>query len=446
MTETVLSIRQRAPRVLVTFFACLATVVAALAWVEPARAQLTIQITRGSNAPIPIAVVPFGGAPGSVDVAQVIENDLERTGRFAGLDRAGMLVKPTSAAEVDFTNWRLLKVDYLVVGRLVQDGANWAIQYELFNVLTGERLLGYNVPTGAPGLRNGAHRIADMIHEKILGVRGAFATRVAYVAVQGVAPQRRYRLVVADADGENARVIMESREPIMSPAWSPDGQRLAYVSFEGQQSAIYVQTLRTGARERVSSRAGVNGAPAFSPDGRRLALTLSQRDGNVDVYVLDLQSRESLRVTDDPAIDTEPSWTPDGRALYFTSDRAGRPQIYRIALAPGEKPRRITFEGTYNARPRVSPDGTQLVVVTLDQGAYRLASMDVASGRMRVLTNGRLDEGPSFAPNGQTVIYATRAGGRGVLATVSVDGSVTSRITSDAGDVREPAWSPFATP
>jgi TolB protein len=428
--------------------ACFAFAVVLLAWAAPARAQLTIQITRGSNAPIPIAVVPFGSAVPSlpVDVAQVIENDLERTGRFQGLERAGMLAKPTSAAEVDFTNWRLLKTDYLVVGRVVQSDGAWAIQFELFNVLTGERLLGYNVPTGAPGLRNGAHRVADMIHEKILGVRGAFATRVAYVAVQGAVPQRRYRLVVADADGENARVIMESREPIMSPAWSPDGQRLAYVSFEGQQASIFVQTLRTGERERVSSRAGVNGAPAWSPDGRRLALTLSQRDGNVDVYVLDLQTREALRVTDDPAIDTEPAWTPDGRALYFTSDRAGRPQVYRIALAAGEKPKRITFEGPYNARPRVSPDGAQLVVVTLDQGAYRLAAIDVASGRSRVLTNGRLDEGPSFAPNGQTVIYATRAGGRGVLATVSVDGSVTSRLTSDAGDVREPAWSPFPAP
>jgi TolB protein len=444
MTETASTSRRRAHRAGVSVAALAAFAVVALVWLAPAHAQLTIQITRGSNAPIPIAIVPFGGAANApVDVAQVIENDLERTGRFDGLERAGMLTKPTSAAEVDFTNWRLLKTDYLVVGRLAQDGTAWAIQFELFNVLTGERLLGFNVPTGSAGLRNGAHRIADMIHDKILGVRGAFATRIAYVAVQGAAPQRRYRLVVSDADGENARVIMESREPIMSPAWSPDGQQLAYVSFEGQQSSIYVQTLRTGQRERVSARPGVNGAPAWSPDGRRLALTLSQRDGNVDVYVLDLQSRESVRVTDDPAIDTEPSWTPDGRALYFTSDRAGRPQIYRIALASGERPRRVTFEGSYNARPRVSPDGKQLVVVTLDQGAYRLAAIEVDSGRSRILTNGRLDEGPSFAPNGQTVIYATRAGGRGVLATVAIDGSVTSRITSDAGDVREPAWSPF---
>jgi TolB protein len=273
-------------------------------------------------------------------------------------------------------------------------------------------------------------------------VPGAFATRIAYVNVQGPLAARRWRLVVADADGENAQVVLDSREPIMSPAWSPDGARLAYVSFEGQMSAVYVQTLASGARDRVSARAGINGAPAFSPDGRRLALALSQPDGNVDVFVLDLETRSMLRVTDDPAIDTEPNWAPDGRSLFFTSDRAGRPQVYRITLAPGERPQRITFEGSYNARPRVSPDGTQLVVVTLDQGAYRIAAVDLATGRSRVLSGGHLDEGPSFAPNGQTVLYAAREAGRGVLATVAVDGSVTSRITAADGDVREPAWSP----
>jgi TolB protein len=214
------------------------------------------------------------------------------------------------------------------------------------------------------------------------------------------------------------------------------------VSFEGRSSAVYVQSLASGARERVSARAGINGAPAWSPDGRRLALALSQPDGNVDLFVLELGSRALLRVTDDPAIDTEPCWAPDGKSLYFTSDRAGRPQIYRITLAAGERPKRITFEGAYNARPRISPDGTQLAIVTLDQGAYRIGAVDVATGRSRVLSSGHLDEGPSFAPNGQTVIFAAREGGRGVLATVAIDGSVTSRISSATGDVREPAWSP----
>ena len=412
-----------------------------------AQAQLTVQITRGVSVPIPVAVVPFGAAAGAaappLDVAEVIQNDLERSGRFAALPRASMLQKPTSGAGLDVAQWRLLKTDFVVIGRVVPEAERYAVQLELYNVVTGERLLGYSVAAAAGALRLAAHRAADLVYEKILGVPGAFATRIAYVNVQGRVPARRYRLIVADADGENARVVLESHEPIMSPAWSPDGARLAYVSFEDRLSAVYVQALDSGTRERVSGRAGVNGAPAWSPDGRRLALALSQRDGNVDIFVLDLATRELLRVTDDPAIDTEPCWSPDGRALYFTSDRAGGPQVYRIALAPGEHPRRITFEGAYNARPRISPDGSQLAVVTLEQGAYRIAAVDLATGRSRVLTAGRLDQGPSFAPNGQTVLYAAREGGRGVLATVAIDGSVASRISAADGEVREPAWSPL---
>ncbi|MBS0375016.1 MAG: Tol-Pal system beta propeller repeat protein TolB [Proteobacteria bacterium] len=430
----------RRPLVLLVLFA------ATLAgW--PAQAQLTVQITRGVTSPIPVAVVPFGGAgPLPVDVAEVIGGDLERSGRFQALPRGSMLQKPSRAGDLDFAQWRLVKTDYVVIGRVLPEGERSAVEFELYNAISGERLLGYSVPAGSGALRLAAHRAADMIYEKILGVPGAFATRIAYVSQEGSGPARHWRLVVADADGENARTIVDSPEPLMSPAWSPDGTRLAYVSFEGRASSIYVQSLVSGARERVSGRAGVNGAPAWSPDGRRLALALSQSDGNVDVFVLDLASHGLLRVTDDPAIDTEPCWAPDGRSLFFTSDRAGRPQVYRIALASGERPKRITFEGAYNARPRVSPDGTQLAVVTLDQGSYRIGAVDLASGRSRVLSGGRLDEGPSFAPNGQTLIFAAREGGRGVLATVAIDGSVTSRISSPNGDVREPAWSPRTAP
>jgi TolB protein len=424
--------------------AAVATLVAGLAAASlPARAQLTVQITRGVTTPIPVAVVPFGGAgPLPVDAAQVIGADLERSGRFQALPRASMLQKPSRAGDLDFAQWRLLKTDFVVIGRVVPNGERLAVEFELYNVVTGERLLGYGLPATSSSLRLAAHRAADMIYQKILGVPGAFATRIAYVALEGAAASRHWRLIVADADGENQKPVVDSPEPIMSPAWSPDGTQLAYVSFEGRTSSVYVQSLETGARERVSARTGINGAPAWSPDGKRLAITLSQPDGNVDIFVLDLATRALTRITDDPAIDTEPCWAPDGKSLYFTSDRSGRPQIYRIVLAAGERPKRITFEGAYNARPRVSPDGTQLAIVTLDQGAYRIGAVDIASGRSRVLSAGHLDEGPSFAPNGQTVIFAAREAGRGVLETVAIDGSVTSRISSATGDVREPAWSP----
>jgi TolB protein len=409
-----------------------------------AWAQLTIQITHGVSAPIPIGLVPFGSdALLPVDVAGVINSDLDRSGRFVGLARSNMLQTPTTAAAVDFAQWRLVKTDYVVIGRVVANGKGmYRVEFELFNVVTAERLLGFALPATVKNLRLVAHQASDMIYEKILGVPGAFATQIAYVSVQGTPRSRRWRLVIADSDGEMPRTVLESKFPIMSPSWAPDGERLAYVSFEGEASAVYVQTLLTGARDRVSARAGINGAPAFSPDGKRLALALSQSDGNVDVFVLDLAARTTLRVTDDPAIDTEPSWAPDGRSLYFTSDRSGRPQIYKINLSAGAQAQRVTFEGNYNARPRVSPDGTLLAVVTLDQGVYRIASVEAATGRSRVLSTGRLDEAPSFAPNGQTILYSARGAGHGVLETAAIDGSVTSRISALDADVREPAWSP----
>ncbi len=410
-----------------------------------ARADLAIQITQGVSAPIPIAIVPFakGVGPQPTDTAGVIEADLGRSGHFQPLDHRSFLQSPTVAASIDFSGWRLVKVDYLVIGREVSGtGAAPALEFELYSVLTGQRLLGFSLPVQG-GWRQAAHRAADLIYENIVGVKGAFATRIAYVSVEGQVPNRRHRLVVADADGENSHVVAESREPLMSPTWSPDGTELAYVSFESRLPAVYVQTLASGERRRVAAREGLNGAPAFSPDGRRLAVTGSTRDGNVDVYLIDLASLQSLRVTDDPAIDTEPAFAADGRTLYFTSDRSGRPQVYRLALSAGQKAERVTFDGGYNARPRLSPDGRQMAVVTQDGGTYRIGLVDPATGRGRVLTRGALDLSPSFAPNGQTIIYATREKGRGVLATVAVDGGVASRITAVDGDIREPAWSPF---
>ena len=413
-----------------------------------ARAELTIEITEGVSDPIPIAIVPFGWSEigtAPFDVAELVAKDLQRSGRFTPMPRTDMIEMPTRSEDVEIDDWKLLRNDFVVVGQLQpgKEAGRYTIQFELVNVLNGQKLLLNRQPATTATLRAASHRVADIIFEKLTGIRGAFSTRIAYISVEGQPTNRRYKLIVADADGENPRIAAQSSEPIMSPAWSPDGQSLAYVSFENRVASIYTQMLRTGERVRVSARAGINGAPAWSPDGRRLALTLSRKDGNLDVYVLGLNDQVLTRLTEDNAIDTEAAWSADGKSLFFTSDRSGSPQIYRVAAnSGGERPTRVTFEGTYNARPRVSPDGNTLAMVTLDSGSYRIAVQDLRNGGSRILTQGRLDESPSFAPNGAELIYATQDRGRGVLATVSVDGNVQQRLASES-DIREPVWAPF---
>jgi TolB protein len=413
----------------------------------PAHAELQIEITSGVMDPIPIAIVPFTRVPadGGVDVSDVVTKDLGSSGRFKTMARNQMTSTPTRGADVVAADWKAGGNDYVVVGRVsgLPDG-QLAVDFELINALTGQQLASQRFTGTAAALRNAAHRVSDVVYEKILGIRGAFATRIAYVSVDGQPPSQRYQLIIADADGENPRIVLESRFPLMSPNWSADGQWLAYVSFEGRRSSIYVQRVRTGERSRVSARAGINGAPSFSPDGKKLALTLGGTNGNLDIFVLDLGSNTTTRITDDPAIDTEPVWSADGQSLYFTSDRAGSPQIYRVAPRVGERPKRITFGGSYNARPRLSPDGTQLAMVTLDGGHYRIAVQDLANNNVRVLSKGRQDESPSFAPNGAMVIYSGSEGGRSLLATVATDGLTGQKLKSDQGQVREPVWGPFA--
>jgi TolB protein len=410
-------------------------------------AELNIEITRGAGRRIPVAVVPFGwtgedgAAPFAIDA--VVAADLHRSGRFEPIKETQMLQKPVAGVDIDFDDWSILGVEAVVIGKITQTGANaYSVQFQAFDVFTREQLVGYRMPASRGTMRRVAHRAADMIYEKLTGVPGVFGTKVAYVTAQGRSADRLYTLVVSDADGENEFTIMESSNPIMSPAWSADSRRLAYVSFEDNVSTIFVQTLRTGNRIKVSSRPGINGAPAFSPDGRKLVLTLGGLDGNLDINVLDLATREVTRLTTNRSIDTEGTWAPDGQSIFFTSDRAGGPQIYKINVNGGT-PERITFEGSYNARPRLSPDGSKLALVHLDRGNYRIGVLDLESDDLLILSTGRQDESPSFAPNSDTLIYATREGGNGVLEMVSADGLIRQRLASGQGDVREPVWSPF---
>jgi TolB protein len=407
---------------------------------------LTIQITKGVDKGLPIAVVPFGWMGGGtlpeLDIAGVVRADLERSGRFENLAVKDMLAFPKSSEEVNYKDWRTLNRDNMVVGQVAAVPGGYEIRFQLLDVVRQEQLAGYKMNSTARDLRATAHRIADIIYEKLTGQRGAFATRVAYITTTGRAPNRETALNVADADGYNSQTVIASKEPIMSPAWSPDGSKLAYVSFENKQPAIFVQEIYTGRRSKLASYPGINGAPAWSPDGRRLALTLS-KDGNPDIFVTDINGGGLTPLTRHSAIDTEPAWSPDGRWVYFTSDRAGRPQIYRVAAGGGE-PERITFEGSYNARPSISPDGGLLTMVSLVGGNYRIAVMDLGNRSVRVLSDGNLDESPSFAPNGSMIIYATKVNGKGELAAVSVDGRIRQRLALQAGDVREPIWSPYS--
>lgn len=412
---------------------------------SPAESQLRLDITQGVRDAVPIAVVPFAGqsADTQADVAAVVANDLRLSGRFAPLGRTELVAQPSTGKAIRFDDWRPLKSDFIVVGQVsgAADGSE-NVSFELYNVRTGQQLLAQHLPVSGRNQRLVGHQIADLIFEKLTGIPGAFATRIAYVSVEGRAPTQRYRLMVADADGYGARTVTESTQPLMSPAWSADGQLLAYVSFESGTSSVYVQRLSSGERSRVSARSGINGAPAFSPDGRRLALTLS-RDGDLDIYVLELSTQSLTRITASDAIDTEPEWSRDGSTIYFTSDRAGSPQIYKASLDGSKTAQRVTFANGYNARPRISPDGNSLALVTLDGGGYRIGLYDFRNRSLRVLTAATQDEAPSFAPNGATIVYATRERGRGGLAMVSTDGRFQQRLTDEQGDVRDPAWSPL---
>ncbi|HEY9200320.1 MAG TPA: Tol-Pal system beta propeller repeat protein TolB [Gammaproteobacteria bacterium] len=412
-----------------------------------AHSALRVEITKGADGALPIAIVPFQqqlqSATSDTDVAAIVRNDLQRSGRFAPIEPDKLIARPRAAEDVNFKLWRVAGIDHLVIGDIKQLNADqYEISFRLLDVFKGNQVLGYQFRATNKTIRSVSHHISDLIYESITGQKGAFDTKIAYVTTQRQqGRQPSYVLQVADTDGHNPQTVLTSQQPIMSPSWSPDGSQLAYVSFEKRKSEIYIQNLYTQQRQKVASFSGINGAPVWSPNGRELALTLS-KEGNPDIYVLDVASKSLRQVTRHWGIDTEPAWTADGKELVFTSSRAGKPQIYRIS-SKGGNAKRLTFDGKYNASPEVSSDGRTLVYVQGEGNEFRIATMDLQSGFVQVLTDGPLDESPSFAPNGSMILYASTDQSQGVLAAVSSDGRFKQKLVLSDGDVREPTWGPF---
>lgn len=415
-----------------------------------AHAVLTIEITQGSEGAQPIAIVPFswvGKGTRPASLKNIIAADLQRSGQFSPLPNKDLISRPHKGADVKYQTWRALNVGYLVVGQIQElPDHSYQVQFQLLDVYKGRQMAGYSIRSLNSGLRRTAHHISDIIYKTITGEEGAFNTHISYITVtQDDKNKKRYQLAIADADGYNEKIIYSSAQPLMSPSWSPDGTRLAYVSFLNGRPELFVQNIFSAKKEKLASFKGLNNAPRWSPDGRYLALTLS-KDGNPEVYIMNVNSRKLTRITRSYAIDTEPDWLPDSSGLVFTSDRGGSPQLYEIKLnryKPSTRARRITFEGNYNARPAVSSDGKYIAMVHRTQGKFRIAVLEKETRHFRVLTNGQLDESPSFAPNGRMIIFATEEKYRGILSAVSVDGRARQRLSFNKGDVREPVWSPY---
>ena len=412
---------------------------------------LEIRIEQGVESALPIAIVPFdwsADVPPSEDVSAIIAANLKSSGLFVPMSVGDLPSRPAKFSDVNFKDWRLLGMENLLIGEIQQiSPEQFSVEFRLIDVYNKKQIIGFRIPSGIKNLRQTAHHISDIIYEAILKTKGAFATRIAYVTVEksrdGAGKlKQRYRLQVADSDGYNARTILESKEPLLSPAWSPNGEGIAYVSFEDKNSAIYIQNIRTGERKKIVSGAGINSSPAFSPDGTRLAVTRSKQ-GNPDIYVVDIATGRQRRLTTHVAIDTEASWLPGGNDIVFTSDRGGGPQIYKMNVGGGT-PKRLTFGmGSYNAKASVSPDGKRLAIVNGGGNGYRIGVLNLKDDSFEILTKSRLDESPSFAPNGAMIIYATM-GRRGTeLAAVSVDGRVRQRLGVQQGEIREPAWGPL---
>lgn len=412
-----------------------------------AAAEKNIMVTSGADRAIPIAVAPFGWQGGTVlpeDLAEIIGKDLRNSGLYEPIARQNMISQPTQASEVIYRDWKALNAQYLLVGSVVPSGARLQIQFALFNVATEQQVFTGTVGGSTDQLRDMAHYISDQVFEKLTGIKGAFSTRMLYVTAERFSVNNtRYTLQRSDYDGARAVTLLQSREPILSPRFAPDGKRIAYVSFEQKRPRIFVQHIDTGRREQITNFEGLNGAPAWSPTGDRLAFVLS-KDGNPELYVMTLASRKLQRVTNHYGIDTEPFWGADGKTIYFTSDRAGKPQIYKTDINSGAV-ERVTFKGNYNANPKLSADEKTLVMIHRQEGFtnFKVAAQDLQRGGLRILSDTSLDESPTVAPNGTMVIYATRQQGRGVLILASINGRVKLPIPTAQGEIREPAWSPY---
>ncbi len=406
-----------------------------------ANAALEIEISGGGSSQIPIAVVPFGGAANTKEnINEIIAADLNRSGLFRLLETRGMANLPTKPADIKYAEWTALQAQAITVGNVESvAGGRLKVSFQLLDALKQTQLAGMDYQIAPNQTRTTAHKIADIIYQKLTGQSGIFASRIAYITKSG----KRYALQVADADGYSPQTVVSSNEPLISPSWSPDGTKLAYVSFEKKKPIIFVQSLTSGSREILANYKGNNSAPAWSPDGSKLAIVLTYGD-NSQIYTISANGGGLKQVTKSSAIDTEPAFSPDGSQIYFSSDRGGRPQIYKVS-ANGGSASRVTFEGSYNVSPRFSPDGKSLAYIRNDGGKFKVAMQDLASGQVQILSEGSQDESPSFAPNGRVILYATKVRGRGALAAVSSDGKVRQRLNdATGGDVREPAWGPLA--
>lgn len=428
----------------------------------PAFAILNIELTQGMQGAIPIAVVPFNGQPADMaepnNVAGVVTHDLQNSGRFKLMSAGQMQQTPANASGVEFSYWQKQNINDMVVGKVTTVGGNrYRVDFQLLNVYGNAAsqkssgpawqnavILDKTFTVNSDQLRSLAHHISDLVYQALTGDRGVFSTRIAYVLMQRTgASGAQYVLEVSDMDGYNPKPLLRSNQPIMSPAWSPDGRKLAYVSFESGRPAIYIQDVASGARQMVSDYQGLNSAPAWSPDGTRLALVLT-RTGYPKIFIMNVADHSVTQLTQGMSIDTEPNWSPDGKSIIFTSNRGGGPQIYRVSLSNPGSAQRITFNGSYNARPSfVPPKGNQIVVLNGNGNMYNIALQDLSSGNFTVLTHSGKDQSPSVAPNGKILVYATVKNGQGVLAMVSTDDRVKLVLPAREGDVREPAWSPF---